>query len=75
MTPLFMRELSIAHENKDLDKMKRMFRRYMPILYAITAYFSCFIAVEADKVVYIFGGNRFNGAIIAVAIMAFYPIH
>ena len=55
--------------------MKRMFRRYVPILYAITAYFSCFIAVEADKVVYIFGGNRFNGAIIAVAIMAFYPIH
>lgn len=75
MSPLFMRELSIAHVNNDLEGMKRMFRRYMPILYAITAYFSCFIAVMADKAVHIFGGSRFSGAIIPVAIMAFYPIH
>jgi len=75
MAPLFMRELSIAHANNDLEKMRRMFRRYVPILYTITAYFSCFVAVMADKAVYIFGGSRFSGAIIAVAIMAFYPIH
>lgn len=75
MIPLFMRELSIAHGNNDLEKMQKMYRRYMPILFTVTAYFSCFIAVEAEKVVYIFGGARFSGAAIAVAIMAFYPIH
>ena len=75
MTPLFMRELSIAHSNNDPDKMKHMFRRYVPLMYAITAYFSCFIAIEAERVVYIFGGNSFKGAVIAVAIMAFYPMH
>ena len=75
MAPLFMRELSIAHANNDLERMRQMFRRYMPILYAITAYFSCFVAVTADKAVYIFGGSLFSGAVIPVAIMAFYPIH
>jgi len=75
MTPLFMRELSIAHNKNDIDSMRRTFRRYVPVLYAITAYFACFIAASADKVVYIFGGNAFKGAAIVVAIMAFYPLH
>ena len=75
MAPLFMRELSIAHGNNDVTKIRGMFRRYVPLFYAITAYFSCFIAVEARRVVYIFGGASFNGAAIALAIMAFYPMH
>jgi O-antigen/teichoic acid export membrane protein len=75
MAPLFMRELSIAHGDNDVTKIREMFRRYVPLFYTITAYFSCFIAVEAKRVVYIFGGTSFNGATIALAIMAFYPIH
>jgi len=75
MAPLFTRELTIAHGNSDLGLMRRLFRRQVPLLYAITAYFSCFIAVEAEKVVYIFGGDRFSGAVSAVAVMAFYPMH
>ena len=55
--------------------MARLFRRYIPMLYAIAAYFACFIAVEASKVTYIIGGERFQHATLAVMIMAFYPIH
>ncbi len=75
MTPLIIREFSIAFGEKDLREMARLFRRYIPMLYAIAAYFACFIAVEADKVTLIMGGAKFHQATLAVAIMAFYPIH
>ena len=75
MTPLFTRELSLAYEKKDLAHMAYLFQRCTVVLYSIAVYFSCFIAMQADKVVQIFGGSRFNGAIAAVTIMAFYPIH
>lgn len=75
LTPLLMREFSIAFTNNDLNQMSLLFRRYIPLLYSIAAYFGCFIAIQADKVVHIFGGNRFNEAIMPVAIMSLYPIH
>ena len=75
MTPLIMREFSIAFDKNDIPEMARLFRRYIPTLYAIAAYFACFVAVEASKVTYIFGGEKFQYATMAVMIMAFYPIH
>ncbi len=75
MTPLLMREFSIAYANEDITLMAHYFRRYIPMLYSIAAYFSCFIAVQAATVVHFFGGGEYQGAIIAVMIMAFYPIH
>jgi O-antigen/teichoic acid export membrane protein len=75
MTPLITREFAIAFGEKDLREMARLFRRYIPMLYAIAAYFACFIAVQADKVTFIMGGEKFQHAALAVMIMAFYPIH
>jgi len=75
MTPLLTREFSIAFGNNDVTQMALLFRRYIPMLYSIAAYFSCFIAMQADKVIYIFGGSKYKEASIAVAIMAFFPIH
>ncbi|HDY87883.1 MAG TPA: lipopolysaccharide biosynthesis protein, partial [bacterium] len=60
MTPLIMREFSIAHGENDLREMARLFRRYVPMLYGIAAYFACFIAVQADKVTIIMGGDKFH---------------
>ncbi len=74
MTPLLMREFSIAHGRNDLNHMAVLFRRYIPMLFAVAAFFSCFIAVQADKVVALFGGAKYAGAGMAVAIMAFYPM-
>lgn len=75
MTPLITREFAIAFGDNDLKQMAHLFRRYIPMLYAISAFFACFIAVQADKVTIILGGNQFQEATLAVAIMAFYPIH
>lgn len=33
MQPLLMREFSIAHGNADMDKMKMLFRKHIPMLY------------------------------------------
>jgi O-antigen/teichoic acid export membrane protein len=74
MTPLITRELSIAYGKKDFQEMARLFRRYIPMLYAIVAYFACFIAVEASKVTFILGGAKYQHATLAVMIMAFYAI-
>jgi O-antigen/teichoic acid export membrane protein len=74
MTPLITREFSIAFAKQDLTQMAHLFRRYIPLLYGIAAFFSCFIAVQADKVAFIFGGAEFHDAALPIAIMSFYPI-
>lgn len=75
MTPLIMREFSIAYNNKDVALMAQLFRKHVPLLYSITALLACFAVINADKVTILMGGGRFQNAAPAVAIMAFYPIH
>jgi O-antigen/teichoic acid export membrane protein len=75
MTPLIIREFSIAYDKKDIKKMADIFRKHVPLLYSIASFFSCFVVAEAGKVVYIFGGSGYKSAAAAVVIMALYPIH
>ncbi len=75
MTPLLIREFSIAYGNNDLGAMSALFARYVPLLYAVSAYFACFVAVQAKNVTLLMGGRDFHQATAAVTIMAFYPIH
>lgn len=75
MTSLLTREFTIAAEKNNFLEMARLFRRYIPLLYAVAAYFACFLAVEAKTVVFIMGGEKFEQAYLPVFIMAFYPIH
>ena len=72
---LLNREFSIAHQNDNLTEIKRLFRRFIPPLYSISAFFGCFVAVEAKTIISIFGGSQYENAIIPMSIMAFYPIH
>lgn len=75
MTPLLMREFSIHFLENNIEKMSMLFQRYVPLLCGIATYFSCFVAIEADKIIYIFGGEKYRDALYAVAIMSFFPIH
>jgi O-antigen/teichoic acid export membrane protein len=75
MSPLIMREFSIAFGRKDIPEMALLFRRYLPVLYSMAAIFGCFACANAEKMTYIFGGKQFADASLAVAIMALYPIH
>jgi len=75
MSPLLMREFSIAFGKKDLKEMASLFHRYIPLLFSVTAFFACFIIVQADKVVSLLGGLKYAGAVIPVAIMSLYPVY
>jgi O-antigen/teichoic acid export membrane protein len=75
MTPLLMREFSIVHAENDTGRMKALFEKYIPLLFSIAAFFSCFVSINADKVIHIFGGQQYSAAFWAVTVMAFYPIH
>lgn len=75
MTPLIMRELSIAWGRQDRETMARLLTRFAPLLYVVAAYFSCFTLAEGPALVNIFGGAQFAAAILPVQIMALYPLH
>ncbi len=74
-TPLIMREFSIAHHEQNTPRIAALFRNYASLLFAVTAYFACFAAAQAQKIVLILGGAGYNSAVLAATIMAFYPIH
>ncbi|MDR0827574.1 MAG: oligosaccharide flippase family protein [Desulfovibrio sp.] len=75
MTPLLTRELAVAHSRQDRAGMAALLDRYAPMLYAVSAWLSCFILVEAPAVLFIFGGEAYAAALPAVRILALYPIH
>lgn len=75
MSMIIMRELSIAFSNNDLRQMGILFRRFIPLLYSLTAYFSCFAAIQSEKLVILLSGNEYKDAYLAVSVMCFYPVH
>lgn len=75
LVPIWMREMAIAHSRGDIGSMRRMFLRYVPLLYAVAAYFAVFVAWQGGRIATLFGGRAFAGAGAAVAIMALYPVH
>jgi len=75
MAQLITREFSIAHHKQDYQLMAQLFRRHIPLLYALTAIMCCFVVANADKAALIMGGKGFKGALLPVAIMALYPMH
>ena len=75
MTPLIMRELSIAWGQKDRVAMARLLTRFAPPALRGGGLFSCFTLAEGPALVNIFGGAEFTAAILPVQIMALYPLH
>ena len=75
LTPLLMREFSVAFGKQDRSRMKFLFERYIPLLYSVAAFLSVFLIVQADHVVFFFGGKEFSGAVLPVTLMASYPLH
>ena len=75
MTQLLTREFATAWGEQDLARMRAMFRRVIPMLYAVAAYFSVFVACHAEDVVRLFGGKGWEPGMAAMAIMVLYPMH
>jgi len=75
MTQLLTREFSRAWGELDLAKMGRLFQRYVPLFYAIAAYFSMFVVVRGDDIALLFGGYEYTTGSLALSIMALNPMH
>ena len=75
MTPLITREFSIAFGNKDMDKMQHLFSRYIPMIYSVISFLVIFISINAGKITFLFGGEKFLHAKTAISIMVLYPMH
>jgi O-antigen/teichoic acid export membrane protein len=75
MTPIITREFAKYYEQHELENIKKLFYRYIPMLYSVSAYFAVFIAFQSEKLVGIFTDEKFKEASIVLMVMAFYPIH
>ncbi|MCT7529544.1 lipopolysaccharide biosynthesis protein [Aliarcobacter cryaerophilus] len=75
MTPIISREFAKSFEENDLERVRDLFKKYIPMLYAISAYFSVFISFQTDNLLLIFTDEKFKDALFVLMIMAFYPIH
>lgn len=75
MTPIISREFSKSYEENDIERIKELFQKYIPMLYTISTFFSVFIAFQAENLLHIFTDENFKDALFVLIIMAFYPIH
>jgi O-antigen/teichoic acid export membrane protein len=75
LTPLITREFSKSYGENDIKKMRHLFKRYIPMLYAVSAYFAVFISFQSENLLHIFTDEKFKDAYFVLVIMAFYPIH
>ena len=75
MIPIITREFAKSYEKKDIENMRKLFFRYIPMLYSLAAYFGVFIAIQSETVLAIFTDEKFQDAYLVLMIMAFYPIH
>lgn len=75
MTPVITREYSKLYAEGDLETIKELYEKYLPILYLLAAYFGVFIAFNSEFVLYVFADERYNAAIVTLSLMALYPLH
>jgi O-antigen/teichoic acid export membrane protein len=75
MTPIITREFSKSFEKKDINEIKKLFVKYIPMLYATAGYFGVFVSFQSENLLEIFTDEKFKDAYMVLLIMAFYPIH
>lgn len=74
MTPLLTREFAFAYEERNMARLGSLFER-IKMFYFLAAVIGCFMSVQSAAIVEVIGGEKYQGAIIPLAIMAMYPIH
>jgi len=76
MTPIITREYSKFYGDGDIKSIRKLFLKYIPMLYSISAFFSIFISLHSQTILDIFiSSDEFKEAYLVLVIMFFYPIH
>jgi O-antigen/teichoic acid export membrane protein len=71
---LFTREVSELVGQNDIKAIAKLFDAYVPTLYAIVSFFSCFLFFHADNVITLLGGEGYYAASLALKVLAMYPL-
>jgi O-antigen/teichoic acid export membrane protein len=75
MTSLLTRELSISFRGNRIEESKQLFRKYVPLLYSISAFLASYFFVHAKAITFIMAGAQYESATTALMIMTLYPVH
>lgn len=75
MTPIITREFSKSYDVSSIADIRRVFKKYIPMMYALASFFGVFVAFEAENILDIFTDKDFDGAYSALVVLAFYPLH
>jgi len=75
MTQIITREFSKSFGENNIPEIRRLFLKYVPMLYSVSGFFSLFILFQAENLLIIFTDENFLKATSVVMIMSFYPIH
>lgn len=75
ISSLLIREFSVSVWEKDQNHMAFLYKHLFPKLYALVAFFVCFIVFHGEDVTTFLGGSSFKEAKLAVTVMAVYPMH
>lgn len=75
MTPIITREFSKYLGESNIQKVQGLFKRYVPMLYAISAYFGIFLAFQSENLLAIFTDEKYKDAYWVLVIMSLYPLH
>jgi O-antigen/teichoic acid export membrane protein len=74
MVAIMNREFAIAHESKDVERSKALFKK-IRIVYSIVCVVISFISINSLDIVYIIGGGEYINAASCLSVYAFYPLH
>lgn len=75
MTPIVSREFSKAYDEKNLERVRTLYLKYVPMLYSIASFLGIFVCLHSEAILGIFTDNSFRDAKWVLVIMAFYPLH
>ena len=75
MAPIFIRELSRAYARSDRVEMRRLFDTLIPRLFSVTGLLGLFVALNAEAITGLLGGEKFEHAAPTVLVLALYPLH
>jgi O-antigen/teichoic acid export membrane protein len=75
MSGLFMREMSLSHGRGDRERMRHLFETFVPMFLFGTTFLAAFVAVHAQSLARLIGGDEFRHAGAAIGVMAFNPVY
>lgn len=75
MTPLIQREFSVSYQERDYARLAYLFKRYLPLQFAIAVFFGAFICFQADRLIGLFAGQAFSDSFLPLMVLAFYSVY